>query len=354
MRALLAVALLAAAGCELVDPMLHQPKVKPYRESGFYPDQRRDAAAAAGHAGRVVAERSRRGGDRTQPGRDPRRADSVAVSPGLLETGRKRFEVFCAVCHGVLGNGQTPVARNMSVRRRLRCSTTRAARRFFFAVMTDGYGYMPSYRPWLDTEERWAVVAYLRALQLSQHARLDQAPPDGAGPPGKGDPMNAPAFSGGRSLVTRAAVAGVRRPWAHRAGAALDTRRALFAYLTAYTFWVGIAAAALVFLMANEAAGRPLVRGGAPAARDHPGGARRPRRPLPAHRAGDEAALPLGRPGGGGPHRLGPGGPRPGEPGRAHVGAPPRLAERSPSSSSGRCSTFSCSSGWRRCCAAGR
>jgi len=67
--------------------------------------------------------------------------------------------------------------------------------------------------------------------------------------------MNAPPFSGGRSLMTRAAVLGVVGLGLTGVGAALDLRRALFAYLAAYTFWVGIAAAALVFLMANEAAG---------------------------------------------------------------------------------------------------
>jgi len=72
--------------------------------------------------------------------------------------------------------------------------------------------------------------------------------------------MNAPPFSGGRSLMTRAAVLGVVGLGLTGVGAALDLRRALFAYLAAYTFWVGIAAAALVFLMANEAAGARWVR----------------------------------------------------------------------------------------------
>ena len=67
--------------------------------------------------------------------------------------------------------------------------------------------------------------------------------------------MNAPPFTGGRSLMTRAAVLGALGLGLTAVGAAFDTRRALFAYLTAYTFWLGIAAAALVFLMANEAAG---------------------------------------------------------------------------------------------------
>ena len=67
--------------------------------------------------------------------------------------------------------------------------------------------------------------------------------------------MNATAFTGGRSLIARAAVVGVAGLALVAVGAAFDARRALFAYLAAYAFWVGIAAAALVFLMANEAAG---------------------------------------------------------------------------------------------------
>ena len=67
--------------------------------------------------------------------------------------------------------------------------------------------------------------------------------------------MNAPPFSGGRTLVVRAAAVGALGLALTAVGGAVDGRRALFAYLTAYTYWTGIAAAALVFLMANEAAG---------------------------------------------------------------------------------------------------
>jgi mono/diheme cytochrome c family protein len=103
----------------------------------------------------------------------------VPVTPELLQLGRKRYDVFCAVCHGVLGDGQGPVARNMSIRPPP--SLLQIGQRpdgFFFAAITEGYGYMPSYRPWLGDEERWAVVAYVRALQLSQGARIEQVPPD--------------------------------------------------------------------------------------------------------------------------------------------------------------------------------
>jgi mono/diheme cytochrome c family protein len=79
----------------------------------------------------------------------------------------------------VLGDGQGPVARNMSIRPPPSLLQNRERPDgFFFAAITEGYGYMPSYRPWLGDEERWAVVAYVRALQLSQGARIEQVPPD--------------------------------------------------------------------------------------------------------------------------------------------------------------------------------
>jgi len=170
--------LLLACGCEWVNPMIHQPKVKPYRESEFYADQvaMRPAPGATVEASTPVDPPVATG---RNPDGKPIDRIPVPVTRELLETGQRRFEVFCAVCHGVLGNGQTPVARNMSLRPPPSLlDNVQRPDGFFFNVMTEGYGYMPSYRPWLDVGERWAVVAYVRALQLSQRARLEQAPPE--------------------------------------------------------------------------------------------------------------------------------------------------------------------------------
>jgi mono/diheme cytochrome c family protein len=179
MKALPVLALaLLVSGCEWVNPMLQQPKVKPYRKSVFYPDQIAMRAPPPGTRDASTPEdapvATGRNPDGTPVARIP-----VALSPELLETGRKRYDVFCAVCHGVLGDGQGPVARNMSLRQppSLLANWQRPDG-FFFTAITEGYGYMPSYRPWLGTEERWAVVAYVRALQLSQRTRFEQAPPD--------------------------------------------------------------------------------------------------------------------------------------------------------------------------------
>jgi len=174
---LLALALLVS-GCEWVNPMLQQPKVKPYRKSVFYPDQIAMRAPPPGTQAASSPEEPSVATGRNPDG-TPLARIPVPLSPELLETGRKRYDVFCAVCHGVLGDGQGPVARNMSIRQPPSLiANWQRPDGFFFAAITDGYGYMPSYRPWLGTDERWAVVAYVRALQLSQRTRIEQAPPD--------------------------------------------------------------------------------------------------------------------------------------------------------------------------------
>ncbi len=89
--------------------------------------------------------------------------------------------MYCAACHGLAGDGDSPVARNMALRKppslhEPRIRALPAGR--LYAVVRDGYGLMPSYAEELSVGERWAVVAYVRALQLSQGARLAELPPE--------------------------------------------------------------------------------------------------------------------------------------------------------------------------------
>jgi mono/diheme cytochrome c family protein len=174
----LAALLLLATGCEVLNPMMFQPKVKPYRKSEFHADGLAMRLPPAGTvpAGRPIEPAVATGRDAEGK---PLARVPVAVTRDLLEVGKKRFDVFCAVCHGPLGDGRSPLARNMSIRPppSLLDNPGRPDG-FYFAAMTEGYGYMPSYAPWIDPGDRWALVAYIRALQLSQRARLDQAPPD--------------------------------------------------------------------------------------------------------------------------------------------------------------------------------
>ncbi|HEX7836423.1 MAG TPA: cytochrome c [Kofleriaceae bacterium] len=103
----------------------------------------------------------------------------IAVTRAVLERGRNRFDLFCAACHGRLGNGVSKVAENMTLRRPADLLsapyTTYPPGRIFTAI-TQGFGLMRSYAGELPVDDRWAVVAYVQALQLSQHTALDQLP----------------------------------------------------------------------------------------------------------------------------------------------------------------------------------
>lgn len=103
----------------------------------------------------------------------------IVVTEEILERGRNRFEVFCAACHGLLGDGESEVAENMTLVpppslhiQRLRIMSAGQ----LFAIASFGYGLMPGYRDRLTRADRWAVVAYVQVLQLSQYAVLDELP----------------------------------------------------------------------------------------------------------------------------------------------------------------------------------
>lgn len=103
----------------------------------------------------------------------------IAVTRGVLERGRNRFNIFCAACHSRLGNGMSKVAENMTLRRPANLLTapyTDYPPGRIFTTITEGYGLMRSYAGELPARDRWAVVAYVQALQLSQHVELDALP----------------------------------------------------------------------------------------------------------------------------------------------------------------------------------
>jgi mono/diheme cytochrome c family protein len=170
--------LLLLAACPRLDPMWDQPKVKAYQASEHYPDglaMRAPPAGTVPHRPPVEpAVATGRGPD----GR-PLPVSPVAVTAELLARGRAKFNVYCAACHGVLGDGESQVAINMSLRKPASLHDFRdVADGFIYQVITDGFGLMPSYAAELTVQERWAVVAYVRALQLSQNATLEQVPPE--------------------------------------------------------------------------------------------------------------------------------------------------------------------------------
>jgi mono/diheme cytochrome c family protein len=101
-----------------------------------------------------------------------------AITRAELDRGENRFNIYCAPCHGRLGDG-----RGMVVQRGFRQPPSfhidrlrQAPPGYVFDVITNGFGVMPDYRAQVTVEDRWAIVAYLKALQLSQNATVADVP----------------------------------------------------------------------------------------------------------------------------------------------------------------------------------
>lgn len=155
---LAAVVLLAVAGC---DQMADQNKYEPYEPAPEWPDNQSAREPVAG----TVA--------RHEPIEPPPRQLPMPLTRELLERGRRQFETNCTPCHGQVGYGQGMVVqRGFPEPPSLHSEHLRQAPlRHFYDVITDGYGVMYSYAARVPPEDRWAVAAYIQALQLSQNGR---------------------------------------------------------------------------------------------------------------------------------------------------------------------------------------
>jgi mono/diheme cytochrome c family protein len=172
----LALCLAALAGCR--QDMHVQPKILPLAPSQFFDDGRSARPVVPGTIarGQLHTDELLYTGKRNGALAD---AFPFRITRKDLERGQERFNIFCSPCHGRLGNGQ-----GMIVQRgfppppsyhilRLR----QAPAGHFFDVMTNGFGTMFSYASRVSPEDRWRIVAYIRTLQLSQQAKLDDVPP---------------------------------------------------------------------------------------------------------------------------------------------------------------------------------
>jgi len=188
--ALLAIAMLTAACIDedLLNPMAaRQPRVGNYTASEFYSDglAMREPPAGTVPRERLVGNATIATGKVVGPaGTQPAGTHYVAAIPlevdrPLLALGGKRYNITCGTCHGPVGDGDSIVARQMSLRPppSLLLYADRPPG-YIYDVITQGFGMMASYAAELSVRERWAVVAYVRALQLSQAAPLDRAPPE--------------------------------------------------------------------------------------------------------------------------------------------------------------------------------
>ncbi|WP_373047313.1 c-type cytochrome [Vulgatibacter sp.] len=185
-----ALVALLVAGCDdrdnLVPPdwdlnrMIEQPRYDPFERSPFFADGR---TMQAPPAGTVPRERVLGPPARTLGLVDGEPVETIPLqlTADLLERGRKQYGVFCAPCHGADGSGETVVADNMPLVKPVsfHSPTIRAKPPgHLYRVVSEGYGMMPRYAYQLDIEERWAVVAYMQALQRSRSVRLADLPSD--------------------------------------------------------------------------------------------------------------------------------------------------------------------------------
>ena len=107
----------------------------------------------------------------------------LPVTKELILRGQDRFSIYCTPCHGQLGNGQGMIAqRGFELRRPVGDYQTPRLRKMpvghFFDVITNGYGAMYSYASRVEPQDRWAIAAYIRVLQLSQHTPVSDLTPD--------------------------------------------------------------------------------------------------------------------------------------------------------------------------------
>ena len=169
--------LLFCAGCR--HDMFDQPKYRPLAVSTFFPDGRSARPVPA----KLLLTTGPTKGEAIEQGTN--NGVFVATIPvpldrPLIERGRDRFDIYCSPCHGLVGDGQGMIAkRGFKQPADLHSDRIRQAPPgYLYEVIANGYGAMPDYGDELSIRDRWAVVAYIRALELSRHATLQDVPAD--------------------------------------------------------------------------------------------------------------------------------------------------------------------------------
>jgi mono/diheme cytochrome c family protein len=204
-------ACLLATGCR--QNMHNQHKVRPLGESTFF---------AGGQGARPIPAHTVARGDLregmafTGLGADNKPATQmppeIKLTRELLVRGQERFNIYCSPCHGRLGD-----ANGMIVQRGYKQPTSYHIERlraapigYFFNVITEGYGVMPTYAPQIPVADRWAIAAYIRVLQYSQNAKLAELPP--AAQQLVQEQLAHPAAAGEPHTPSAAGDQGVQRP----------------------------------------------------------------------------------------------------------------------------------------------
>ena len=172
-----ALALLAACRQDMHD----QPRYRPYAQSNFFPDGK--------SARPLVANTVARGWLREDPvmykGKVSKASDAgfvttlpMPVTKALLERGHERFNIYCSPCHDQLGRGNGMIVQR-GYKQPPSYHTDKMRQQpvgYFFDVISNGFGVMPSYANRVPVEDRWAIAAYIRVLQFSQNASEADVP----------------------------------------------------------------------------------------------------------------------------------------------------------------------------------
>jgi mono/diheme cytochrome c family protein len=159
--------------------MHDQPKLKPLGHSELFADGRAARPLVAG----TVSRESANDGSVLYTGKTggkPAEEFPFAIARADLERGSELYGIFCAPCHDATGAGDGMVVQrgmkrppSMHIER-----LQKAPPGYFFDVITNGFGAMYDYNDRIEAEDRWRIAAYIRALQLSQNAVLDDVPAD--------------------------------------------------------------------------------------------------------------------------------------------------------------------------------
>jgi hypothetical protein len=170
----ISAAALFLAGCSLKQDMALQPKNRPLSPSDFFTD---------GRSERPLLENTVARGSVTEDEMVVSKESNsfpIPVNLELLERGENRYKIFCTPCHGLQGDGNGMVAmRGMKHppsyhEERLR----QVSNGYIYDVIANGFGAMLGYSAQIPARDRWAIVAYVRALQLSRNARVADLPAD--------------------------------------------------------------------------------------------------------------------------------------------------------------------------------
>lgn len=173
----LVIGLSLLAGCAL--DMRAQPRYESFERSAFFEDNSSARPPVAGSVarGQLRLDKHLYAGQGEQ---EFAPTFPFTITLAVLERGQERYNIFCSPCHGLLGGGRGIIV-DYGLREPPSFHTPELRREppgYYFDLISRGTRVMPRYASRIAPQDRWAIVAYIRALQLSQNADLSLVPPD--------------------------------------------------------------------------------------------------------------------------------------------------------------------------------